>query len=110
MNKILLILLMMVVTFIPRLIPFLFTRKEAVSTEGHPTSKRTFFIIKVLKSVPYAALGALILPGGIMAIPGHPWISLLGLGGAGILAFWKGHTGLAVGAAVLVTYVGLLFG
>ena len=63
MNVILLIVGMMVVTFFPRYLPFV-----TISKWNLPG-----FVKKFLRFIPYAALGTLILPGAVMAIPGFPW-------------------------------------
>lgn len=70
MNKIyILVLLMMLVTYLPRLVPFLFIKSDRIP-------KR---IKDYLSFIPYAALGALIFPGFTDAIPGRWYISLLAL-------------------------------
>ena len=63
---------MFLVTFVPRLIPFVFARQLDLPP----------WIKKWLKFFPYAALGALIFPGILEAVPGKPGVAA----GAGILA------------------------
>ena len=63
---------MFLVTFLPRLIPFLFARQLDLPP----------WIKKWLKFFPYAALGALIFPGILEAVPGKPALAA----GAGVLA------------------------
>jgi branched-subunit amino acid transport protein len=63
---------MFLVTYLPRLIPFLFAREIRLPACVH----------KWLKFFPYAALGALIFPGILTAVPGRPALAA----GAGILA------------------------
>ena len=63
---------MFLVTFVPRLIPFVFARQLDLPP----------WIKKWLKFFPYAALGALIFPGILEAVPGKPGLAA----GAGILA------------------------
>ena len=63
---------MFLVTYIPRLIPFLFARQLDLPP----------WVRKWLKLFPYAALGALIFPGILTAVPGRPALAA----GAGILA------------------------
>jgi len=68
-NIYLIVLAMMAVTYLPRLFPFL-----ALDEEKIPPALK-----KWLAWLPYAALGALIIPGGLTAIDGPWWISPLGL-------------------------------
>lgn len=78
---------MAVVTYIPRMLPFvLFKGKEL------PT-----FLQGVLKNVPYATLGALIFP-GILFIQEDFWYGLLGASAAFIAAY--------LGANVIVVVLG----
>jgi branched-subunit amino acid transport protein len=63
---------MFLVTYIPRLLPFLFARQLDLPP----------WVGKWLKFFPYAALGALIFPGILEAVPGKPGLSM----GAGLLA------------------------
>ncbi|MDC7224327.1 MAG: AzlD domain-containing protein [Spirochaetales bacterium] len=69
MNHYLIVLTMMAVTYLPRLLPFL-----ALDEEKIPGGLK-----KWLAWLPYAALGALIIPGSLSAIEGPWWISPLGL-------------------------------
>ncbi|MBN2625301.1 MAG: AzlD domain-containing protein [Spirochaetales bacterium] len=69
MNHYLILVLMMLVTYIPRLFPFL-----ALDEKKIPPAVKQW-----LGWLPYAALGALIIPGGLSAIEGPWWISPLGL-------------------------------
>ncbi|MFE8700279.1 AzlD domain-containing protein [Cytobacillus sp. FJAT-54145] len=78
---------MAVVTYIPRMLPFvLFKGKELPA-----------FLQGVLKNVPYATLGALIFP-GILFIQEDIWYGLLGAAAAFIAAF--------LGANVIVVVLG----
>jgi branched-subunit amino acid transport protein len=63
---------MFAVTYVPRLVPFLF----AAQLDLPP------WVRKWLKFFPYAALGALIFPGILEAVPGKPGLAA----GAGLLA------------------------
>ncbi|NLY88575.1 MAG: AzlD domain-containing protein [Firmicutes bacterium] len=94
MPVLLLIAGMAVVTYIPRLLPFLLLTGRTLP----PAFKR------FLAFIPYTALGALIIPGVIEAIPGHPWISLAGLTTAVVIAWFRGGLILPV-----VTAVGTVF-
>ncbi len=75
----LLVLLMAGVTFIPRLIPLVFIRVDNI-----PKKLRTF-----LSYIPYAVLGALIIPGGGFGIPNSPWISIIVLAAAALISWIK---------------------
>jgi len=107
MNKYLLILLLMIVTFIPRLIPFVVAKFR--KGQDRPRSSLVRRLEFLLKMVPYAALGALIIPGGMGAVPGKPWVSVLGLLVAGVVAFYNKNITFAITASVGAVYLGLLF-
>jgi branched-subunit amino acid transport protein len=81
------ILGMAVVTYLPRMLPFvLFKGKELPP-----------FLQGVLKNVPYATLGALIFP-GILFIQDDIWFGVLGAAAAFVAAF--------LGANVIVVVLG----
>lgn len=81
------ILGMAVVTYIPRMLPFvLFKGKEL-----------PVFLQGILKNVPYATLGALIFP-GIFFIQEDIWYGILGAAAAFIAAF--------LGANIIVVVLG----
>lgn len=106
MNKVLLIFLLMLVTYIPRLIPFVVVKVgKGESKETSPLILRLEFILKM---VPYAALGALIIPGGLSSIPGEPLLSAIGLLVAGVVSFCFKNITLAIAASVGAVYLGLL--
>jgi branched-subunit amino acid transport protein len=76
------------VTYIPRMLPFvLFKGKELPP-----------FIQGVLKNVPYATLGALIFPGILLIQKGDIWYGVIGALAAFIPAF--------LGANVIVVVLG----
>ncbi|HJV17021.1 MAG TPA: AzlD domain-containing protein [Bacillales bacterium] len=76
------------VTYIPRMLPFvLFKEKELPP-----------FIQGVLKNVPYATLGALIFPGILLIQKGDIWYGVIGACAAFIPAF--------LGANVIVVVLG----
>ena len=60
---------MAVVTYLPRLLPFVMRGRREL-----PAWQR-----RALKLVPFAAIGALILPDGISAVDGNVPLSLVGL-------------------------------
>ncbi|WP_077211128.1 AzlD domain-containing protein [Bacillus dakarensis] len=80
---------MAVVTYIPRMLPFvLFKGKELPA-----------FLQGILKNVPYATLGALIFP-GIFFIQEDIWYGILGAAAAFIAAF--------LGANIIVVILGAI--
>lgn len=102
MNIKLLTLGMMLVTMTPRILPFYMFDAEKL-----PQKVRTF-----LSFIPFAVLGALILPGGLTGVSGNVLVSTLCLLVAGAIAWLKGGIILpiigAVLAAVVMSLVGLV--
>lgn len=99
MNKIVLLVLgMMLVTYIPRLTPFLI-----ISRTNLPQGIRKFLLF-----VPTAALGALIIPGVFSAIPDNPLASLVGIGFACVFAWRKGGIIIPVLGSITVVFIMLL--
>jgi branched-subunit amino acid transport protein len=94
------IILMGVVTYIPRLVPMYFINVEKI-----PSALKSF-----LSFVPYAALGALIFPGSINAINGKPVISIISIFTAVIIAWFNSNIIITVFLTVTVTYLLLLAG
>jgi len=79
-----------VVTYIPRMLPFvLFKGKELPP-----------FVQGVLKNVPYATLGALIFPAIVLIQKGDIWYGVTGAAAAFIAAF--------LGANVIVVVLGAI--
>ncbi len=95
MPHLLLIAGMAAVTYIPRLLPFLLLTGRTLP----PVCKR------FLAFIPYTALGALIIPGVIGAVPGRPWVSLAGLATAMAIAWYRRGLILPVVAAVGVVFL-----
>ena len=93
MNVILLIIGMMVVTFLPRYLPFL-----TVSRWRLPR-----FIKRFLKFIPYAALGALILPGAVMAISRNTLAAIAGMVAAILFSWFRKEIILTVIVSVFIT-------
>ena len=87
----LLILGMMVVTYLPRLLPFAFLRAERI-----PERWRS-----LLGHIPHAALGALLIPGCLDGVSGHPAASVAGILAAGLVLWFKPNILLAMAAAVV---------
>ncbi|MCM3573341.1 MULTISPECIES: AzlD domain-containing protein [Mesobacillus] len=78
---------MAIVTYIPRMLPFVMFRGKELPP----------FLQGVLKNVPYATLGALIFP-AILFIQEDIWYGLVGAAAAFIVAF--------MGANVIVVVIG----
>lgn len=76
-----------VVTYIPRMLPFVLFRGKELP----------HFLQGILKNVPYATLGALIFP-GIFLIQEDIWFGVLGAAAAFLIAY--------LGANVIVVVLG----
>ncbi|MCY6483279.1 AzlD domain-containing protein [Clostridium aestuarii] len=99
MNKVMLLIIgMMLVTYIPRILPFYIVERLNLSDK----------VKRSLTYIPYAALGAMVIPGGFSAVEGHPLISICALGIAILLSFIKENLFIAVTGSVLFAYVCLL--
>lgn len=100
MNNIIWIILgMMVVTYVPRLIPF-----YLVGGKSLPRKIKAF-----LEYVPYAALGALIFPGALTAMPHEGLAAMGGLVFAGLHSYFRGGMIVSVVGGILITYGILLW-
>ena len=77
MSLLFLVLAMMLVTYLPRLLPLVILGGRRL-----PKSLRLF-----LGCIPPAALGALIIPGGLEAVEGSLVLSIAGMAAA-IVAAW----------------------
>ena len=93
-NVIWVILGMAAVTYLPRLAPFLFFSRLQV-----PPLAGAF-----LKSIPVAAIGALIVPGIFTATPELPWAALAGLGFTLVYGLFRGGIIVPVLGSVGVAY------
>ncbi len=89
-NLLLLIFGMMLVTYLPRVIPFL-----TLSNKPLPT-----FWQNVLQNIPFAILGALIFP-GVLHIHEHLWYGLLGAVSAIFLSY--------IGVNIIIVILGAVF-
>ena len=78
-NILILVLLMAAVTFIPRLLPLVLVKADKL-----PGRFKLF-----LSYIPYAVLGALIIPDGFSGIPGSIWISTVVLAVAAIVSWFR---------------------
>ena len=98
-NYYLLLVGMALVTFIPRILPLLFLRNLALTPK----------LQEFLGYIPYAALGALIIP-GVFEATGNPYYGLIGALVAGILAYFNINLLLVViGAITSVFLLQVLF-
>lgn len=95
MEIIWIIILMGAVTYLPRLIPM-----YLIDVERIPGRLKLF-----LSFIPYAALGALILPGSISAVSGKPVVSALGIASAVIIAWFNSNIIITVLLTVLATFI-----
>lgn len=100
-NVYVLILCMMVVTYLPRFIPLLLMRNKKIPKK----------VEEFLSYIPYAALGALIIPGFATAIEGHFFVSLAGTLVALLIGYYKGGNVLpvlgAIGTCMLLVNMGI---
>ena len=83
---------MLLVTYIPRMLPALFMDKIKLSAR----------LEKFLKLIPYTAMSALIFPGILTVDESSPYIGLAGGGAALILAWLKAPVIVCVLAAIAV--------
>ena len=95
MSPLLMILGMALVTYLPRLIPALLMDRFQFPS----------WFEKWLKSIPYAALGALIFPGVLLVKEDQPLIGLAGGAAAFILALLDLHITLVMAGSILVVYL-----
>lgn len=94
-NLIPLIFGMAAVTYLPRLVPFLFFRKARI-----PVRLDAF-----LKCIPVAAIGALIIPGAFTATPDMPWAGVAGMGFTLAYGLFKGGIIVPVLGSVAVAWL-----
>jgi branched-subunit amino acid transport protein len=98
-NKILLLISgMMLVTYIPRLLPFII-----ISGKDLPKGVRKFLLY-----IPPAALGALIIPGVFSAIPEKPAAALAGIIFACVYAWYRGGIIIPVLGSIAAAFLVLL--
>jgi branched-subunit amino acid transport protein len=91
-NTMLIVAGMAIVTYIPRMLPFIFMEKLTIPP----------IVQRILRNVPYAMLGALIFP-GILTVSDDVYFGVIGAATAFLLAF----IGLDVIIVVLLT-IGVL--
>ncbi|MDF2597014.1 MAG: branched-chain amino acid transporter [Clostridia bacterium] len=95
-----LILGMMLVTYIPRLLPLLIITERPL----HP------FFKKFLLFIPYTALSVLITRGMMEASGGMQFVTFVGLGAAAICSWFKGGLVLSVFVAIIASFLSLQLG
>lgn len=101
MSSIMIIIIgMMVVTYIPRVMPFYTLHGKAL-----PKQLKRF-----LEYVPYAALGALIIPGALDSIPNHPLAIIIGLFVAFLYSWVKGGIIVSVVGSMVAAFLVLTVG
>ena len=94
MSFFLLVLGMTAVTYLPRLLPL-------TVLQGRKLGKR---LALFLSFIPYAAIGALIIPGGLNAIEGNLIASVIGLAAAFVAAWLFRSFILTIVVAILSVY------
>ena len=92
------IIIMMAVTYIPRVAPF-----YLLSSDSIPPMVRRF-----LSFIPYAALGALLMPGSLYAVNSRPDISAAAIIFAGLLAWFNRNIITTVFLTVVAVWIMLL--
>lgn len=95
MNLFLVIFGMMVVTYIPRVLPALFMDRFQFPV----------WFQRWLKSIPYAALGALIFPGILLVDKEQPIAGIMGGIVAAVLAYAKAHIVFIMTGAILAVLI-----
>ena len=99
MSKVIILILgMMIVTYLPRLIPFLMGNQKELPEKFN----------KFLSYIPATALGALILPGVFNATPDKPIAWIVGILFAIGYSWYKGGIILPVIGAILSTFIVLV--
>lgn len=93
-----LIVCMAIVTYIPRVIPFLVTSNKSLPKK----------IKQFLEYVPYTALGALILPGVFYVVPEKPIVGIVALLFAGVYSFKRGGMIVPVIGSIMIVYAFLI--
>lgn len=100
MDVLTVIIFMMIVTYLPRMLPMYFINVEKI-----PGGLKRF-----LSFIPYAALGALILPGSISAVSGKPEVSAIAIAAAAVIAWFNSNIIVTVFLTVAAAYLLLLSG
>ncbi|WP_050356294.1 AzlD domain-containing protein [Gottschalkia purinilytica] len=94
-NTKIIIIGMIIATGIPRLSPFLF------KTKGNMPD----WVNRFLNFVPFAAIGALTIPGAFTATPEVPMASVVGFIAAAIASWYKGGIILPIITSIVATFL-----
>lgn len=94
-NYFLLILGMGLVTYLPRLIPFIALKDSKINKN----------IREFLSYIPYTSLSILIIRGIMTAGEGMKIATIAGIGMAGVLSYRKGNLVLSVLAGIFLSFV-----
>ena len=95
LTVVLLFLCMALVTYVPRMLPFVLIDKMRFS----PRMER------FLRLIPYTAMAALIFPGVLSVDAVRPWVGLLGGAAAAVLGLRKRSAIVCVLAAIAVVFL-----
>ena len=95
LTVVLLFLSMALVTYVPRMLPFVLIDKMRFS----PRMER------FLRLIPYTAMAALIFPGVLSVDAARPWVGLLGGAAAAVLGLRKRSAIVCVLAAIAVVFL-----
>lgn len=99
MKIILITLGMFIVTYIPRMLPVIV----------HDKIKLPLWANDWLKSIPYAALGALIFPGIININSDNKLVGIISGIVAAVVAYFELNIGYVIGSAILVSVIMINF-
>lgn len=80
-------------TYIPRLLPFLFNSFDKLPN----------YVTIFLKYIPWAALGALIIPNAFISAEIH--VAIAAIAAAALLSWWKGGILIPVGGAIVAAFI-----
>ncbi|QQK76208.1 AzlD domain-containing protein [Salicibibacter cibarius] len=95
MTLTLIIIAMALVTYLPRVLPVFIM--DHLQFPG--------WVNKWLKAIPYAALGALIVPGIFTVEPGAPVVGVIGGLVAAVIAYFRGHIMIVIIAAIAAAFI-----
>lgn len=87
---------MFLVTYLPRLAPLLLARELPFPS----------WVQRWMRYFPYAALGALVFPGILSAVPARPWLAVIAGGAAAACALLVPNLSVAVLAAIACVFLG----
>ncbi|QDI90104.1 AzlD domain-containing protein [Salicibibacter halophilus] len=95
MTLTLIIIAMAIVTYLPRVLPVFILEHLHFPA----------WVNKWLKAIPYAALGALIVPGIFTVEPGAPFVGVIGGLAAAVIAYFKGHIMIVIVASIVIAFI-----